>query len=81
MAEVGRFLRLTPEKLILRLVNRQQHLLALRISEHLRLPTDRIYIHWACTKVLLAHTVALLRMLTLYRSGCRPTTRTASVAW
>ncbi|KAA8914859.1 Vps16, N-terminal region-domain-containing protein [Sphaerosporella brunnea] len=45
------FIRLTPEKLIQRLVNRQQHLLALRVSEHLRLPTDRIYIHWACMKV------------------------------
>ncbi|KAL7272754.1 Vacuolar protein sorting-associated protein 16 [Rhizina undulata] len=45
------FVRLTPEKLIQRLVNRQQHLLALRVSEYLRLPTDRIYIHWACMKV------------------------------
>ncbi|KAG0131707.1 vacuolar sorting-associated protein 16 (Vps16) [Tuber indicum] len=45
------FIRLTPEKLIQRLVNRQQHLLALRVSEYLRLPTDRIYIHWACMKV------------------------------
>ncbi|KAI5811091.1 Vps16, N-terminal region-domain-containing protein [Peziza echinospora] len=45
------FLRLTPEKLIQRLLNRQQHLLALKISEYLRLPTDKIYIHWACLKV------------------------------
>jgi DNA-binding ferritin-like protein (Dps family) len=49
------FIRLTPEKLIQRLVNRQQHLLALRISEHLRLPTNRIYIHWACMKVYSHH--------------------------
>ncbi|KAI5807059.1 Vps16, N-terminal region-domain-containing protein [Geopyxis carbonaria] len=45
------FVKLTPEKLIQRLVNRQQHLLALRISDYLRLPTDRIHIHWACMKV------------------------------
>ncbi|KAI9777827.1 MAG: hypothetical protein M1839_008504 [Geoglossum umbratile] len=45
------FIRLTPEKLVQRLVNRHEYLLALRISEYLRLPTDRIYIHWACQKV------------------------------
>jgi vacuolar protein sorting-associated protein 16 len=45
------FLRLTPEKLVQRLINRHEYLLALRISEYLRLPTDRIYIHWACQKV------------------------------
>lgn len=45
------FIRLTPEKLIQRLVNRQHHLLALRISFYLRLPTDPIYIHWASLKV------------------------------
>ncbi|KAH0547552.1 hypothetical protein FGG08_000277 [Glutinoglossum americanum] len=45
------FNRLTPEKLVQRLVNRHEYLLALRISEYLRLPTDRIYIHWACQKV------------------------------
>lgn len=45
------FLRLTPEKLIERLINRQEHLLALKISSYLRLPTDRIYIHWASQKV------------------------------
>lgn len=45
------FLRLTPEKLVQRLVNRREYLLALRISEYLRLPTDRIYVHWAAQKV------------------------------
>lgn len=45
------FLRLTPEKLIERLITRQEHLLALKISSYLRLPTDRIYIHWASQKV------------------------------
>lgn len=45
------YIRLTPEKLIQRLVNRQQYLLALRISEYLRLPVDRIYVHWARQKV------------------------------
>ncbi|KAL2075641.1 hypothetical protein VTL71DRAFT_584 [Oculimacula yallundae] len=45
------FLRLTPEKLVQRLINRQEYLLALRISSYLRLPTDRIYVHWASQKV------------------------------
>src|SRR6201996_336985 len=45
------FLRLTPEKLVLRLINRREYLLALRISSYLRLPTDRIYVHWASQKV------------------------------
>lgn len=45
------FLRLTPEKLVRRLINRREYLLALRISTYLRLPTDRIYVHWASQKV------------------------------
>ncbi|CAG8956602.1 hypothetical protein HYFRA_00011913 [Hymenoscyphus fraxineus] len=45
------FLRLTPENLVRRLINRREYLLALRISTYLRLPTDRIYVHWASQKV------------------------------
>jgi hypothetical protein len=45
------YLRLTPEKLVRRLVNRQEYMLALRISVYLRLPTDHIYVHWASQKV------------------------------
>lgn len=45
------FFRLTPEKLVRRLINRREYLLALRISSYLRLPTDRIYVHWASQKV------------------------------
>ena len=45
------FLRLTPEKLVRRLINRREYILALRISSYLRLPTDRIYVHWASQKV------------------------------
>lgn len=43
--------RLTPEGLIQRLINRHEYLLALKISGYLRLPTDRIYVHWASSKV------------------------------
>jgi len=43
--------RLTPEKLIQRLINRHEYLLAIRISDYLHLPTDKIYIHWASHKV------------------------------
>ncbi|CZR57193.1 related to vacuolar protein sorting VACUOLELESS1 [Phialocephala subalpina] len=45
------FLRLTPDKLVRRLINRREYLLAIRISSYLRLPTDRIYVHWASQKV------------------------------
>lgn len=45
------YLRLTPEKLVERLINRHEYLLAIRISEYLHLPTDKIYIHWAIQKV------------------------------
>lgn len=45
------FKKLSPERLIQRLINRQEYLLALRISDYLKLPTDRIYVNWACRKV------------------------------
>ena len=45
------YIRLTPERLVQRLVNRHEYLLAIRVSEYLRLPTDRVYIHWASQKV------------------------------
>lgn len=43
--------RLSPEKLIQRLVNRREYLLAIRLSDFLRLPTNKIYVHWASQKV------------------------------
>ncbi|KAL5360541.1 Vps16, N-terminal region-domain-containing protein [Aspergillus floccosus] len=45
------YMRLTPEKLIERLVDRHEYLLAIRISEYLQIPADRIYVHWASQKV------------------------------
>lgn len=45
------YLRLTPERLVQRLVNRHEYLLAIRVSEYLHLPTDKVYIHWASQKV------------------------------
>ena len=45
------YLRLTPARLIQRLINRHEYLLAIRVSEYLRLSTDRVYIHWASQKV------------------------------
>ncbi|KAF5663996.1 vacuolar sorting protein [Fusarium denticulatum] len=43
--------RLTPESLIRRLLSRHEYLLALKIAGYLKLPTDRIYVHWASSKV------------------------------
>ncbi|KAI5294151.1 hypothetical protein KEM52_004609 [Ascosphaera acerosa] len=45
------FLRLTPEKLLERLTSRREYLLAIKISEYLQLPTDRVYVQWASQKV------------------------------
>ena len=45
------YLRLTPAKLVQRLMNRHEYLLAIRIAEILQLSTDKIYIHWATQKV------------------------------
>ncbi|KIH92692.1 hypothetical protein SPBR_02318 [Sporothrix brasiliensis 5110] len=43
--------RLGPDSLIARLLSRHEYLLALRIAGYLHLPTDKIYVHWACAKV------------------------------
>ncbi|CBX96515.1 similar to vacuolar protein sorting vps16 [Plenodomus lingam JN3] len=43
--------RMTPEKLIERLTNRNEYLLALRIADHLHLPANQIHGHWAQQKV------------------------------
>lgn len=43
--------RLGPEGLLARLLNRHEYLLALRIAGYLRLPSDKIYVHWASAKV------------------------------
>jgi hypothetical protein len=48
---IDQYLRLTPEKLLDRLVNRHDYLLAIRLSEYLRIPADKIYVHWASQKV------------------------------
>ncbi|KAK6384535.1 Vacuolar protein sorting-associated protein 16 [Exophiala oligosperma] len=45
------YVRLTPERLIARLVNRREYLLAIKLSEFLHLPLNKIYIHWASQKV------------------------------
>lgn len=50
------YIRLTPERLVQRLVNRQEYLLALKVSEYLQLPVDRIYVHWARQKVRSSNT-------------------------
>lgn len=45
------YLRLTPEGLIERLISRHEYMLAIRVSEYLEIPADRIYVHWASQKV------------------------------
>jgi hypothetical protein len=43
--------RLTPEKLVERLTNRSEYLLALRVASYLHLPSSHIHGHWAQQKV------------------------------
>ncbi|KIV87870.1 hypothetical protein PV11_03388 [Exophiala sideris] len=45
------YVRLTSERLIARLVNRREYLLAIKLSEYLHLPLNKIYVHWASQKV------------------------------
>lgn len=47
----AQFLRLEVDVLIDRLVNRHEHLLALRICQYLRVHPERVLIHWACVKI------------------------------
>jgi vacuolar protein sorting-associated protein 16 len=50
----GQYSRLGSEWLISRLVNRHEYLLAIKISEYLHLPANKIYVHWASQKVKIA---------------------------
>ena len=45
------YLRLTPGRLITRLVNRREYLLAIKLSDFLHLPANQVYVHWASQKV------------------------------
>jgi hypothetical protein len=45
------YVRLTPQRLISRLVNRHEYLLAIKLSDALHLPANQIYVHWASQKV------------------------------
>ncbi|ROT38451.1 vacuolar protein sorting-associated protein [Sodiomyces alkalinus F11] len=47
----AQYQRLAPDGLLQRLLSRHEYLLALKIAGYLHLPTDRIYVHWACAKV------------------------------
>ncbi|KAF9172947.1 hypothetical protein BGX21_004216 [Mortierella sp. AD011] len=51
----AQYQRLTPEALIDRLISRHLYLLAIRICEYLKMRTDRILIHWACSKIKISH--------------------------
>ncbi|PHH49100.1 putative vacuolar protein sorting-associated protein 16 -like protein [Ceratocystis fimbriata CBS 114723] len=48
---IEQFHRLTAERLVERLLCRNEYLLALKVAQYLRIPTDGIYVHWATAKV------------------------------
>lgn len=45
------YTKLEADVLIDRLINKHQHLLAFRICKYLRIPPERVLIHWACAKI------------------------------
>jgi len=45
------YMQLTPERLVQRLLNRGEYLLAIKLSEFLRLSMVNLYVHWARQKV------------------------------
>lgn len=45
------YIRITPEGLIDRLLQRKHHYLASRICGYLRISPDHVYVHWACLKI------------------------------
>lgn len=45
------YTKLEGETLVDRLVNRHQHLLAMRICEYLKIHPERVLVHWACQKI------------------------------
>ena len=47
----SQYLQLEADVLVDRLVNRHQHLLAMRICEYLRIHPERVLVHWACQKI------------------------------
>lgn len=51
LMDYQQLLELTPRALIDRLLMRKLHHLAFRCAEYLRLPTEDIYVHWACSKI------------------------------
>ena len=48
----AQYTQLSPSHLISRLLSRNLHLLALRISSYLSLPPDAVLKHWACAKIV-----------------------------
>lgn len=54
----AQYTQLSPSHLVSRLLARNLHLLALRISAYLALPPDAVLRHWACAKILRSKPVA-----------------------
>ncbi|KAH9941720.1 vacuolar protein sorting-associated protein 16 [Epithele typhae] len=54
----GEYTQLSPSHLISRLLSRNLHLLALRISSYLSLPPNAVLKHWACAKIARSKPVA-----------------------
>jgi vacuolar protein sorting-associated protein 16 len=47
-----RYLKIGPEGVIDRLMNRRAHFLAVKICDYLEIQPDEVYTNWACLKVI-----------------------------
>lgn len=51
LIDYPQLLKIGPKKLVERLLIRKMHQMAFQVAQHLRLPVENIYVHWACTKI------------------------------
>ena len=54
---IQQFKLLGPWGLIEKLMNQHEHLLAIKLCEYLKIKSDRVLVHWACTKVMAKKTM------------------------
>ncbi|TMW61934.1 hypothetical protein Poli38472_010997 [Pythium oligandrum] len=71
---LSQFDRLSPEVVISRLVAMRHHFLALKICEYLKVPTDRVLVHWACEKVKSSPNVSDEELVALVRKKLKQAT-------
>jgi DNA-directed RNA polymerase subunit F len=54
---IQQYKMLGPWGLVEKLMNQHEHLLAIKLCEYLKIKSDRVLVHWACTKVMAKKTM------------------------